>query len=43
MIKKIILTMVLLCTIVSCGKKADPVYEDPKKKAAVQSIYLNRA
>tara|TARA_X000001036_G_scaffold323661_1_gene302109 strand:+ start:711 stop:842 length:132 start_codon:yes stop_codon:yes gene_type:complete len=43
MTKKIILVVVLLCAIISCGKKGDPVYEDPKKKAAVQSIYLNRA
>ena len=42
MIKKIALTLVLCCLIVSCGKKGDPVYEDPKKKAEIQSIMINK-
>ena len=32
MIKKITLALILCCIIVSCGKKGDPEYEDPKKK-----------
>jgi predicted small lipoprotein YifL len=43
MIKKIILTLLLSCTIVSCGKKGDPIYGDPKKEAAIQIVHLNRA
>ena len=42
MIKKIALTLVLCCLIVSCGKKGDPVYEDPKKKAKIQNITINK-
>ena len=40
MIKKIILTLIFCCLIVSCGKKGDPVFKDPKKKAAIKSIYF---
>ena len=32
MIKKIILTLILCCMIISCGKKGDPEYKDPEKK-----------
>ena len=32
MIKKISLTLILICIIVSCGKKGDPEFEEPKKK-----------
>ncbi len=42
MIKKIILALMLCCIIASCGKKEDPVYKDPKKKAAIQNIYLKK-
>jgi hypothetical protein len=41
--KKIILTLILCCILVSCGKKGDPVYKDPKKKATIQSVFLNKA
>jgi len=32
MIKKIILILIILGTLYSCGKKGDPVYVDPDKK-----------
>ena len=32
MIKKILLIIILLNIIVSCGKKADPEYKDSKHK-----------
>ena len=32
MIKKIFLTLVLCCMIISCGKKGDPVYKSSDKK-----------
>ena len=43
MTKKIILTLILCCFITSCGKKGDPVYKDPKKKAKNTNIFLNKA
>ena len=38
MIKKIIIVMFLLCAIISCGKKGDPKYVDPDKKAEIKEI-----
>ena len=32
MIKKILLTIILLTFIISCGKKADPEYKESKYK-----------
>ena len=32
MIKKILLTVILLTFVVSCGKKADPEYKESKYK-----------
>jgi hypothetical protein len=29
--------------LISCGKKGDPEYKDPKKKAKIQSILINIA
>ena len=43
MIKKIILTLILSFMIVSCGKKGDPTYNDPEKKAFIQSYFFNKA
>ena len=37
MIKKITLALLLCVIIISCGKKGDPKYEDPKNKAKVQT------
>ena len=43
MIKKITLALILCCIIVSCGKKGDPEYKDPKKKTEIQNILINKA
>ena len=43
MIKKITLTLILCFMIISCGKKGDPKYKDPEKKAEIQSIFINKA
>ena len=40
MIQKTLLALLLCCIVVSCGKKGDPVFKDPKKKAAIKSIYF---
>ena len=40
MIKKITLAFLLCCLLVSCGKKGDPEYIDPKKKAKIQNIAI---
>ena len=37
MMKKITLIVIILCLIVSCGKKSDPKYKDSKK----QTIFKN--
>ena len=36
MIKKITLTLILCCMIISCGKKGDPDYKDSEKKVKIQ-------
>ena len=43
MIKKITLALILFCMIISCGKKGDPKYKDPEKKAEIQNILINKA
>ena len=43
MIKKTILILLVFWFIVSCGKKADPVYKDPESKASIKIIYLGKA
>ncbi len=43
MIKKISLTLILICIIVSCGKKGDPEFEEPKKKTEIQSSLISKA
>ena len=42
MIKKFTLVVLLCCVIISCGKKGDPKYEDPEKKAKIQTILFNK-
>tara|TARA_B100001287_G_C22540376_1_gene461845 strand:- start:67 stop:195 length:129 start_codon:yes stop_codon:yes gene_type:complete len=42
MIKKIILSLLLCCLVFSCGKKGNPVYEDPENKVS-NYILLNKA
>ena len=43
MIKKIILIILLFCAVISCGKKGDPEYMDPEKKAELKEILINSA
>ena len=43
MIKKITLILILCLMVISCGKKGDPEYKDPEKKAEIQSIVINKA
>ena len=43
MIKKITLTLILCCIIISCGKKGDPEYKGPEKKVKMQNILINKA
>ncbi len=43
MIKKITLVIILYCVLVSCGKKGDPEYKDPKKTVKLQSIKIDKA
>ena len=43
MIQRITLAFLLCCIIVSCGKKGDPEYKDPKKKTRIQTILINKA
>ena len=43
MIKKIILVILLFCAVISCGKKGDPEYMDPEKKAELKEILINSA
>ena len=42
MIKKIMLVILLFCAIISCGKKGDPEYVDPEKKARIYKILINK-
>ena len=43
MIKKITLTLMLCCILISCGKKGDPQYKDSEQKVEIQSILINKA
>ena len=43
MIKKIIITLVFCTLLFSCGKKGDPEYKNPDKKAKIQTIIENKA
>ena len=43
MIKKIILIILLFCAVISCGKKGDPEYMDPEKKAELKEVLINSA
>ena len=43
MIKKITLIILLFCAIISCGKKGDPEYLDPDKKAEIIEVLVNLA
>ena len=41
MIKKVILIFMLSFLIISCGKKGDPKYVDPEKKAKSKRVSTN--
>ena len=41
MIKKFTIIILLFCTVISCGKKGDPKYEDPDKKAKINEVLIN--
>ena len=43
MIKKIILIILLLCSVISCGVKSNPEYKDPEKKTDLQIVLKNKA
>ena len=43
MIKKVTLIILLFCAVISCGKKGDPKYVDPEKKAAIKEVLINLA
>ena len=43
MIKKISFIFMICCLLASCGKKGDPIYEDPKQKAEKLIILSNKA
>ena len=43
MIKKITLLFLLFYIMVSCGKKGDPKYENPEKKAGIHNISIIKA
>ena len=40
MIKKIILSLILVCLISSCGKKGDPKYTNSENKVEFQTIFI---
>ena len=43
MIKKIFFFLTLSYLIVSCGKKGDPIYKNPKKETNLQTAIKNKA
>jgi predicted small lipoprotein YifL len=43
MIKKFTLIILLFFVIISCGKKGDPKYVDPDKKAEIKEVLINSA
>ena len=43
MIKKFTIIILLLCAVISCGKKGDPEYIDPDKKAKIKKVLINLA
>ena len=40
--KKISLILLCCCLIISCGKKGDPKYKEPEKKAKFKTILINK-
>ena len=43
MIKKFTIIILLFCAVASCGKKGDPKYVDPDKKAEIKKVSVNLA
>ena len=43
MIKKITLIILLFCLVISCGKKGNPQYTDPDKKAKIYKVLISKA
>ena len=43
MTKKIFFTLLICFMMFSCGKKGDPVYEDPNKSTSTKIISFNIA
>ena len=43
MIRKFTLALILFCILISCGKKGDPKYMDPEKKAELKEVLINSA
>ena len=43
MIKKITFVILFCCILISCGKKGDPKYIDPDKKAEIKEASINLA
>ena len=41
MIKKFTIIILLICAVISCGKKGDPKYEDPDKKTEIKEVLIN--
>ena len=41
MIKRFTIIILLFCIIISCGKKGDPKYVDPNKKAEIEEVLIN--
>ena len=42
MIKKFTIIILLFCAVISCGKKGDPEYKDPKNEAKIQVILIQK-
>ena len=42
MIKKITFIFLVCCLLASCGKKGDPEYKEPEKKAEFITILINK-
>ena len=43
MIKKFSIIILLFCVVISCGKKGNPNYVDPDKKAEIKEVSINLA
>ena len=41
MIKKFTIIILLFSAVISCGKKSDPKYVDPDKKAEIKEVIIN--